>query len=215
MSCIWVTRVEKLNMTKSFYWRCLSVSCSCLSYTPHFLHLRDHHTLNYSIPPHMWIRHAVRNMSQPHLTIFFSGGLATLFTLWLFDYWSWQPWLSELPKSCQQWKLTFLSTLAFRATKIMSTVGVYIPFECSFKSYQNTATFKELTFLWISELPNTWKTLCFPSIIGVDKRNIQSYQNPVNSESWHSCRLQLSELPKFRQQWELSKSCQQWELTLL
>ena len=51
-----------------------------------------------------------------------------------------------------------------------------------------------------------WKTLCFPSIIGVDNVAFRSYQNPVNSGSWHSCWLYLSELPK---------SCQQWELTFL
>ena len=31
-------------------------------------------------------------------------------------------WLSEPPKSCQQWELTFLSTVVFRATKSLSTL---------------------------------------------------------------------------------------------
>ena len=59
--------------------------------------------------------------------------------------------------------MTFLSTLAFRATKILSTVGVHISVTCSFKSYQNY----------------------------------------VNSGSWHCCRLSLSEPPKSFQQREL------------
>ena len=38
--------------------------------------------------------------------------------------WSWHSCrlqISELPKSCQWWELTFLSTIAFRATKLLST----------------------------------------------------------------------------------------------
>ena len=38
--------------------------------------------------------------------------------------------------------------------------------------------------------------LWFPPTVGVDNRNFQSYHNPVNSGSWHSCRLWHLELPK-------------------
>ena len=41
-------------------------------------------------------------------------------------------------KSCRQWELTFLSTVAFRATKILSTGGVDVPIDWRFQSYQNS-----------------------------------------------------------------------------
>ena len=63
-----------------------------------------------------------------------------------------------------------------------------------------------MTFLYLSELPKIWKTLCFQSTIGVENVAFPSYQNPVNTGSWLSCWLQPS---------ELLKSCQQWELTFL
>ena len=37
------------------------------------------------------------------------------------NYRSWQLSFSEKPKSCQQWELTFLTPVAFRATKIPTT----------------------------------------------------------------------------------------------
>ena len=40
---------------------------------------------------------------------------------------SWQGRFSELPKSYQQWEITFLLTIAFRATKIPPAVGLDIP----------------------------------------------------------------------------------------
>ena len=49
---------------------------------------------------------------------------------------------SELLESCQQWELTFLLTIASTATKILSTVGVDIPIDCSFQRYQNPENFK-------------------------------------------------------------------------
>ena len=58
------------------------------------------------------------------------------------NYQSWQRSLSELPKSCQQWELIFLSTVAFRATKILSMVEVDILVNRSFQSYQNSDNFK-------------------------------------------------------------------------
>ena len=42
-------------------------------------------------------------------------------------YRSWQRNFSELPKPCPQWELTFLSTVAFRATKIAATLRTDVP----------------------------------------------------------------------------------------
>ena len=42
-------------------------------------------------------------------------------------YWSWQHSFSELPKSYQQWELTFLPTVAFWATKIPTTLKADVP----------------------------------------------------------------------------------------
>ena len=58
------------------------------------------------------------------------------------NYRSRQRSFSELTNSCQQWELTFLSTVAFITTEILSTVGVDIPADCSFQSYQNPANYK-------------------------------------------------------------------------
>ena len=77
-SCIWVTRVEKLNMTQSFCWHCLSVSCNCMGCTPHFFQLCVQYTENQTIPFHMWIRNTVRNVDPLHLTFSFSGGSVPL-----------------------------------------------------------------------------------------------------------------------------------------
>ena len=57
--------------------------------------------------------------------------------MFLVSYWSWERNFSEPSNSCQQWELTFLSTVAFRATEFLSTMGVDIPVDCSFQSYQN------------------------------------------------------------------------------
>ena len=122
--------------------------------------------------------------------------------------------LSELPKYCQLSELTFLTTigeekssfqsylkhersyascqllhvltLAFSATKILPTATVDIP--VNYQSWQPDH----------SELPKTWKIICFPSTIRVDNSSFQSYLNPgrcyvsrhfveVNNHSFQSC----------------------------
>ena len=83
------------------------------------------------------------------------------------NYRSWKRSFSELPKSCQHWELTFLLTAAFRATKILSAVGVNIPLDRSFQSYQNPDNFK------------SWRSCSF-----------QSYQKSRR----HYASRQLSEL---------------------
>ena len=85
-----------------------------------------------------------------------------------------------LPVNCRSWQPRFQSY------QNSVTVGVDIPCDHSFQSYQNP------------------KIL---STVGVDvpfHRRFQSYQNPVNGESLLSCRTQFSELPKFCQVSELA-----------
>ena len=73
----------------------------------------------YIIFPHMWVRHTVRNVGAPHLGLLFPVGLppSSLCNR------SFQSCL----ESCQQWKLEFLSTVAYRATKIPTTLRVNLP----------------------------------------------------------------------------------------
>ena len=80
---------------------------------------------------------------------------------------TWQLQLPQLPKSCQQWELIFLSILAFRATKILSNLRASIPVA--------------------SELCDTWKMLCFASTVGVVNCSIQSYLKP--GRCYSSCQL--------------------------
>ena len=94
----------------------------------HSHHLWVHHTVNYIIPPHMWVHHTVRNMGPPH-----SGGSASFITV--------SPSLTKLLESCQQWKLTFLSTVAFRATKNLEDSM----FPVNYRSWQRS--FSELPIL--------------------------------------------------------------------
>ena len=103
-------------------------------------------------------------------------------------------------------QLSELTTVAFRATKILPAIGVNIPADCSFQSCQNTVNFK------------SWNSFSF-----------QSYLTPGRRYA----SLQLSELTSvtFRANKNLStvgadilvdcsfqsnpKLCQQWELILL
>ena len=130
-----------MNCRSAFEKLLFSVTCqTTIAYRAihsfHFHHLWVRHTVNYIIPPYMWVCHTVRNVGPPH-----SGGSATI-TL--------SPYLSELPESCQQWQLAFLSTVAFRANKNLegttcfpSTIGVG---NIAFRSYQSCQQW-ELTFL--------------------------------------------------------------------
>ena len=86
-TCIWVTRVEKVNMMENFCSRRLPVSFIWLSYTPRLLHLRVRHTVNYPMLSCVWVRHTVRNLGPPCLALCFSGGSATFFTLKQVNYW--------------------------------------------------------------------------------------------------------------------------------
>ena len=122
-----------------------------------FHHLWVRHTVNYIIPPHVWVRHTVRNVSPPedfsfrsvrHLpssvtVAFRASKIPTSLRVDVFvairttktlegtmlpvNYRSWQRSFSELPKTCQQWELTFLSNVAFWAAKIPTTFRADFP----------------------------------------------------------------------------------------
>ena len=123
----------------------------------HFHHLWVRLTVNYIIPPHMWIRHTEKCGSAT-FRIFLFGGSATFLltvafratkisttlradvpvairatrslkdTMLPVNYRSWQRIFSKLPKTFQQWELPFLlNAVAFRATKIPTTFGAEFP----------------------------------------------------------------------------------------
>ena len=82
------------------------------------------------------------------------------------NYWSWQRSFSELPKTCQQWELTFLSTVAFWAVKIPTTFRAEFPV-----AFRATLA---------------WKALCFLPTVRVDNYSCQELQNFCKLKSWHS-----------------------------
>ena len=108
------------------------------------LHLWFHHIVNYIISTHMWDRYTVRNAGLPFLAFSSPVGLlpSSLCNRNFQSYrnivnsGSWdscQLQLWKLPKSCQQWELTFLSTALFRATNI--PVNFKSWYSCNFESY--------------------------------------------------------------------------------
>ena len=86
------------------------------------------------------------------------------------NYRSLQRSFSELPKSCQQLELTFLSTMVFRVAKILSTVGVDISVDRSFQSYQNSDNFKS----WRSCSFQSYQKLTFLSTVAFRTTKILS-----------------------------------------
>ena len=121
------------------------------------------HSESRCSPPHVGPSHC-KKCGSTSFRISLSCRSATFFTLQLL----------QLPKSCQQWELTFLSTIDFSATKILSTVGVNNPVNSGSRHSCQPQ---------LSELPKIWKTLCYLSTIGIDNVAFRSYQNPVNSGS--------------------------------
>ena len=166
------------------------------------------------------------------------------------NYRNWQRSFWKLPKFCEQRELTFLLTVAFRATKIWTTLRADVYFSITCESTTQLITLFSLTcgsatlwemwirhikgfpFQWVrhhlspvtvalraTKIPTTLRvdvpaairatknlkgTMLQPSTIGVDNVAFRSYQKPVNSESWHSYRPYLSELPKSQQLLELN-----------
>ena len=146
----------------------LSNNCSFQRYSKLLFPSLVGHTVNYTVPPHLWVNHTIRNVGLPHLAFYFLVGpppsslcnrrfrvyqnpanfkslhqlhvqqlselLNTLETpaQLRFDNVAFRSYqnsfntgsyyhfcrlqLSELPISCQQWELTFMSTVAFSAT---------------------------------------------------------------------------------------------------
>ena len=104
----------KLLLKLLFSVNCQTTAAYRAIHNFHFHHSWVRHVVNYVIPPHMWVCHTVRNVGLPH-----SDESATFITL--------SSYLSPLLESCQQWKLTFLLTVAFRATKLLTTLTVDVP----------------------------------------------------------------------------------------
>ena len=82
--------------------------------------------------------------------------------------------------------LIFLSISAFRATKILSTVGLDIPIDRRFQSYQNPVDFKSWNPCSFQNYLTIGKTLCFPSAIRVDRAtlNLEDIMLPVSYQGW-------------------------------
>ena len=102
--------------------------------------------------------------------------------------------VSELSKSCQQSKLTFLSIVAFKGSKILSIVKVDISVDNSYQHWQLicllTVTFRITQILltvrvdttvdpYLSDLAKTWKTLCFQSTASAENRSLRSHLRKV------------------------------------
>ena len=86
------------------------------------------------------------------------------------NYLNWKHSFSKLSKSCHQWELTFLSTIAFRANKILSTVGIDTDFSVdrSFQSFQKLEKF------------TSWRCCSFQSF----QKNTEDATLPVKCLSW-------------------------------
>ena len=146
------------------------------------------------------------------------------------NYRSWQHSFSELPESYQQWELTFLSTVAFWATKIPTTLRADVPvairatknledtilpvyyrsWQRSFSKLPKPCQQWELIFLSTA----IFRATKIPTTLRVDApvairatKNLEETMVPVNYQSnYHSWQRSFSKQPK---------SCQQWELTFL
>ena len=133
----------------------------------HFHHLWVYHTVHHIALPHMWVRHTVRNVSRSHLGFPFPVGLAPSYrSLQGYSYLTfpslagpplhylpppicgsatlWEMWVSHILDFPFRWvrHLPHSVTIAFRPTRILLIVGVDIPVDRSFHSYQNPDNFK-------------------------------------------------------------------------
>ena len=171
----------------------------------------------------MCVRHIVRNVGPPHLGFSFPVGPPPSF-LCSRSFQSYQnpdnfkSWHSCSYQSYQKPKRhCFASTIAvdnvaFRATKIPSTVGVDIRVDRSFQSYQDPDNFKSwrslFHHLWVHHTVNYIISLHMrvrhivryvgPPHLGFSfpvgpppsflcNHSFQSYQNPDNFKIWRSC----------------------------
>ena len=98
---------------------------------------------------------------------------------------------SRATKSYQQWELTFLSTVAFRASKILSTVGMDILVGRRVQSYQNSVNFK------------TWHSCRFQSYLTSGRRYASHQQSELTTVAfraticacWSQWKLEILQIP--------------------
>ena len=120
----------------------------------------------------MWVRHNVINVGLLHSSV--SASFITL-----------SPWFSELLESSQEWELTFLPTVAFRATKIQRILRADVPLDIR--------AIKNLEDIMLPVNYRSWQRsfleLPILSTVGVDIPVYYSFKS--------------------------YKYCQQWEMTFL
>ena len=144
-----------------------------------FHHLWVHHTVNHIIPCHMWVHHTVRNVGPPHLGFSFLVSPPFFFLCnrsfqSYHDPINFKSWHSCSYQSYQKpgrhytsHQLSELTKQFFGATKNLSTVGVDIPIDRIFLSYQNPNNFK-------SRISCSFQTYIKPG----------KHMLPVNYQSW-------------------------------
>ena len=115
-----------------FSIKCLTTVVSRAICSLHSHHLWVRHAVHYIILLHMWVRHTVRNVGPSHLGFPFAVGLPPS-SLCNRSFQSYQ----KPRRHYASYQLSELTTYLFRTTKILSTVGVDIPVDYSFQSYQN------------------------------------------------------------------------------
>ena len=101
------------------------------------------------------------------------------------NYRSWRRSFSKLPKSCQQWESTFLSTVAFRATKIPTTLRVDVP--VAIRATKNLEDNMLPSDVGVDNV--AFRATRILSTVGVGipvDRSFQSYQNPDSFKGWRS-----------------------------
>ena len=134
------------------------------------------------------------------IPVAFRATESLVYTMLPVNYRNWQLSFSEIPKSCQQWELTFLTPVAFRATKIPTTLRADVPvafratknlkdtmppvnYRSWQRSFQNYLKLKTLCFLltvWVDNRRfrrylSKLRRECFPSAVWVDSHSFQSY----------------------------------------
>ena len=91
-----------------------------------------------------------------------------------------------LPHCDKYESTTFIISLGFRPTRIMSTVGVDIPADYRFQSYQNPVNFKQLTFF----LTVTVDTVVFKATSEIETNIFSShFVSLYFGSNWFDCEL--------------------------
>ena len=136
-----VKNVGPLHLVFSFWWVCHLLHSVTVALRATRIMSRvgvdipvNHSFQSYQNPVYFKSWHSCSFQSYQHLED----------TMLYVNYNSCKRSFSELPKSYQQWELKFLSTIAFRATKVLLTIGVEISVNRSFQSCQSPVNFKSL-----------------------------------------------------------------------